>query len=54
MTEFAANGFEGEIRTLGIVYYMTKPINEEELKGILDHSFQRGKEEWGRTQGKVL
>jgi DNA-binding response OmpR family regulator len=32
---------EKEIRALGIVYYMFKPISEKSLKEILDHMFSR-------------
>lgn len=31
------SGQEKEIRTLGIVYYMIKPVDEKVLKEILDH-----------------
>lgn len=37
MTGANTGQLENEIRTLGIVYYMSKPINEEVLKEILDH-----------------
>ena len=37
MTETSTNELEKEIRTLGIVYYMSKPVSENELKQILDH-----------------
>ena len=35
---------ENEIRTLGIIYYMSKPINDRELKEILDHSKRKKSE----------
>ena len=38
MTETNTNGQEKEIRTMGIVYYMIKPVNETVLKEILDHT----------------
>ena len=37
MTETSTNELEKEIRTLGIVYYMSKPVSENVLKQILDH-----------------
>ena len=37
MTASNPNGLENEIRTLGIVYYMLKPISQKILKEILDH-----------------
>jgi DNA-binding response OmpR family regulator len=37
MTETNTNGQEKEIRTMGIVYYMIKPVSETVLKEILDH-----------------
>ena len=37
MTECHHNGFEKDIRTLGIIYYMMKPVNGPVLKDILDH-----------------
>ena len=37
MTEHSTDDLEKEIRTLGIVYYMSKPVNETALKDILDH-----------------
>jgi YesN/AraC family two-component response regulator len=37
MTETSTKELEREIRTLGIVYYMSKPVSENELKEILDH-----------------
>ena len=37
MTETNTNGQEKEIRTMGIVYYMIKPVSEKVLKEILDH-----------------
>ena len=37
MTDANAGEEEKEIRTMGIVYYMIKPIDEEALKEILDH-----------------
>ena len=37
MTGTSTNELEKEIRTLGIVYYMSKPVSENVLKQILDH-----------------
>jgi two-component system NtrC family response regulator/two-component system response regulator HydG len=37
MTDANSSGQEKEIRTLGIVYYMLKPVDEKVLKEILDH-----------------
>ena len=37
MTGQSTDDLEKEIRTLGIIYYMSKPINETALKEILDH-----------------
>jgi CheY-like chemotaxis protein len=37
MTDANSSGQEKEIRTLGIVYYMIKPVDETVLKEILDH-----------------
>lgn len=37
MTSTSTNELEKEIRTLGIVYYMSKPVSENILKDILDH-----------------
>jgi DNA-binding NtrC family response regulator len=37
MTESNTGEMEKEIRTLGIVYYMSKPVSEGVLKDILDH-----------------
>ena len=37
MTGTSTNELEKEIRTLGIVYYMSKPVSESVLKQILDH-----------------
>ena len=49
MTETNTDGQEKEIRTMGIVYYMIKPVSEKVLKEILDHisSKKHGKAEWG-------
>jgi CheY-like chemotaxis protein len=41
MTGSNTQELENEIRTLGIVYYMLKPINEETLKDLLDHFSKR-------------
>ena len=41
MTETNTNGQEKEIRTMGIVYYMIKPVNETVLKEILDHIWSK-------------
>jgi len=37
MTGTSTNELEKDIRTLGIVYYMSKPVSENILKDILDH-----------------
>ena len=37
VTDANSSGQEKRIRTLGIVYYMIKPIDEKVLKEILDH-----------------
>ena len=37
MTDVNSSGQEKEIRTLGIVYYMIKPVDEKVRKEILDH-----------------
>jgi DNA-binding NtrC family response regulator len=37
MTGASTNELEKKIRTLGIVYYMSKPVSENILKAILDH-----------------
>ena len=37
MTEHSTDDLEKEIRTLGIIYYMSKPVNQKALKEILDH-----------------
>jgi DNA-binding response OmpR family regulator len=37
MTDRNSGELEKAIRTLGIVYYMSKPVNEQSLKEILDH-----------------
>ena len=37
MTDTNSGGQEKEIRTLGIIYYMIKPVEEKVLKEILDH-----------------
>jgi CheY-like chemotaxis protein len=41
MAEKSTSELEKEIRALGIVYYMCKPISENSLKEILDHMFSR-------------
>jgi response regulator of citrate/malate metabolism len=41
MTESNTDHQENEIRTLGIIYYMIKPINKQVLKDILDHVARR-------------
>ena len=51
MTESHQNGFEEDIRTLGIIYYMLKPINELVLKDILDHISRKRQESGGRING---
>ena len=53
MTESNTKGLEDEIRTLGIIYYMLKPISENVLKEILDHiSVRKGRETRGSTLEK--
>lgn len=37
MTESNGGELEKEIRTLGIIYYMSKPVSKKVLKDILDH-----------------
>lgn len=37
MTDQSTDELEKQIRTLGIIYYMSKPVNEKALKEILDH-----------------
>lgn len=37
MTEKSTEELERGIRTLGIIYYMSKPVSEAHLKEILDH-----------------
>ena len=37
MTDESTDELERQIRTLGIIYYMSKPVSEEHLKEILDH-----------------
>lgn len=37
MTAASTDELEKEIRTRGIVYYMSKPVSENILKDILDH-----------------
>lgn len=44
MTGTNADGLENEIRTLGIVYYMLKPVGEKVLKQIIDHIARRKQE----------
>ncbi|MFO7737445.1 MAG: response regulator [Desulfatiglandaceae bacterium] len=41
MTASNSKELENEIRTLGIVYYMIKPVDEGALKDILDHSARK-------------
>jgi CheY-like chemotaxis protein len=41
MTASNSKELENEIRTLGIIYYMSKPVDEEELKEILDHGSKK-------------
>lgn len=41
MTGQSTDELEKEIRTLGIIYYMSKPVNETALKEILDHIARR-------------
>ncbi len=42
MTRTSTKELEKEIRTLGIIYYMSKPISKKVLKEILDHiSFKK-------------
>jgi len=47
MTGTNADGLENEIRTLGIVYYMLKPVGEKVLKQIIDHIARRKQEKNG-------
>lgn len=37
MTESNGAELEKQIRTLGIIYYMSKPVSKKVLKDILDH-----------------
>lgn len=37
MTEHSTDELEKEIRTLGIIFYMSKPVNGAAFKEILDH-----------------
>jgi len=39
----SSDKLEKEIRALGIVYYMCKPISEKSLKDILDHIYLKKK-----------
>ncbi|MFZ7110186.1 MAG: response regulator [Desulfatiglandales bacterium] len=41
MTEHSTDELEKEIRTLGIIYYMSKPVNQKALKEILDHTSRK-------------
>ena len=41
MTASNSKELENEIRTLGIIYYMSKPVDKEELKEILDHGSKK-------------
>ncbi len=43
MTGASTRELEKEIRTLGIVYYMSKPVSETVLKDILDHIAKKKK-----------
>ena len=43
MTADSTDELEKEIRTLGIVYYMAKPVSENILKDILDHISTKNK-----------
>lgn len=47
MTEQTTDELEKEIRTLGIIYYMCKPVNQEALKDILDHMSKRKNQDKG-------
>jgi CheY-like chemotaxis protein len=38
MTESNGAELEKDIRTLGIIYYMSKPVSKKVLKDILDHT----------------
>ena len=54
MTETSTDALENEVRTLGIVYYMLKPVSEAVLKDILDHSAKKKagqvkKNHWSRN-----
>ena len=41
MTGMNTDGLENQIRTLGIIYYMLKPVREKVLKEIIDHIARR-------------
>ena len=45
------NELEKEIRTLGIVYYMSKPVSENILKDILDHISAKKKNALSTSSG---
>jgi two-component system response regulator PilR (NtrC family) len=51
MTGQSTDELEKEIRTLGIIYYMSKPINESALKEILDHISRKKDREATREGG---
>ena len=44
LTDANSSGQEKEIRTLGIVYYMIRPVDEKALKEILDHISSKAKD----------
>jgi response regulator of citrate/malate metabolism len=48
MTASNSKELENEIRTLGIIYYMSKPVDEEALKEILDHSSRKKQKKLAR------
>jgi two-component system, NtrC family, response regulator HydG len=48
MTGYSTEELEKEIRTMGIIYYMSKPFPNNELKEILDHIERKsGDTTWG-------
>jgi DNA-binding NtrC family response regulator len=51
MTGTSTNELEKEIRTLGIVYYMSKPVSENILKDILDHISAKKKNALSTSSG---
>jgi DNA-binding NtrC family response regulator len=51
MTGTSTNELEKDIRTLGIVYYMSKPVSENILKDILDHISAKKKNALSTSSG---